>query len=313
MIMKPLFLIIWFLAFFGGTAWLMAAPEHNGFDLSNSLIPADQIHSGGPSKDGIPTIDHPEFTTAKAAGFITPEDRVLGLSYQGINKAYPLKIMNWHEIVNDTFQGTPVTVTFCPLCGSGIAYYGNIGGKVYSFGVSGLLYNSDVLLYDRQTESLWSQLMNQAISGSMRGTRLTPIALSHTSWSDWKTRHPDTVVMTENTGFNRNYQDNPYQGYKLDKKIWFPVTTTSDLYHPKELVLGIELNGKVKAYPFSELTKMPTTFEDTLAGQTIKIQFSKQHQSAEIFDTENQALPTVTTFWFAWYAFHPESQIFKGD
>ena len=147
----------------------------------------------------------------------------------------------------------------------------------------------------------------------MQGTRLTPIALSHTTWADWKTRHPDTVVMTENTGFNRNYQDNPYRDYKLNRKLWFPVAKSSDLFHPKELIIGVELNGASKAYPFSELTQMPAAFEDTLNGQTLKIHFSKQHQTANIVGSDDKELPSVITFWFAWYAFHPETLIFKGN
>lgn len=310
--MKKFLLLFGFFAYFGAVAWLAAAPTHNGFDLSNSIIPADQILRGGPAKNGIPSIDHPQFIAANTAEFIKAKDRVLGLNYRGISKAYPIKIMNWHEIVNDTFQDTAITVTFCPLCGSGIAYLGSINGETYDFGVSGLLYNSDILLFDRKTESLWSQLMNQAISGPMRGTRLTQIALSHTSWLDWKTRHPNTVVMTENTGHFRNYQINPYQSYKLDKKLLFPVAKTSDSYHAKELVLGVELNGAEKVYPFSEMNKMPATFKDALGEQIITINFSKQHMTATLYDSNNQELPSVITFWFAWYAFHPESQIFKS-
>ena len=240
-------------------------------------------------------------------------DRVLGISYQGIVKAYPVRILNWHEIVNDSFNGRPVTVTFCPLCNSGIAYSALIKDKEYHFGVSGLLYNSDVLLYDIETESLWSQLMNQAIAGPLRGTKLKTIPLAHTSWEDWQERHPDTLVLTEQTGFKRDYSLNPYKNYRLDREIWFPVENSSNHYHPKTLVLGIEIDGQVKAYPFPELTKAEKTFKDELAKQQLTITFNRQHQTAAIYAEGHQELPSVITFWFAWYAFHPKTLIFKAE
>lgn len=129
----------------------------NGFDLGNSSILVEDIKSGGPPKDGIPAIDHPKFLSASKAS-LSNNDRILGVHENGIAKAYPIAIMNYHEIVNDLFGNKAVVVTYCPLCGSGIAFNAKINDQTLSFGVSGLLYNSDVLLYDRETESLWSQL-----------------------------------------------------------------------------------------------------------------------------------------------------------
>ena len=311
--MKKILLIglTFFLSF--GLTTLIANPRNNGFNLENAIIPTAKIFPGGPGKDGIPAIDQPHFIGAENAGFLQSSDRVLGLSIQGISKAYPIKILNFHEIVNDTFNDKPVVITFCPLCGSGIAYSAMINGQRHSFGVSGLLYNSDVLLYDRETESLWSQLMNQAVSGPLQGKRLTPIALTHTTWEDWKQRFPETQVLSKETGYKRNYDSNPYQGYQLDRGIWFPVEHQNNSYHPKELVLGIELNGRHKGYAFSELEKMPETFKDIVADQTITIRYDKKHQTASIVDLNNQTIPTVITFWFAWYAFHPDTLIFKPE
>jgi hypothetical protein len=173
-----------------GVVWGL---ERNGFDLSDSLVQVAEIHGGGPARDGIPALDHPAFIAADQALFLTPNDRVLGLSRHGVAKAYPIAILNWHEVVNDQFGAEPLVVTFCPLCGTGMAFLATVDGRALKFGVSGLLYNSDVLLYDRQTESLWSQIMTTAISGPLKGQRLTMTPVAHTTWADWRQRYPDIV------------------------------------------------------------------------------------------------------------------------
>lgn len=290
---------------------LSANAEKNGFDLSNSLISSENIYHGRPDKDGIPAIDHPKFLKAPDRIFLHPDDRILGMTYQGISKAYPIKILNHHEIVNDQFADKPVVITFCPLCGSGIAYSAKLAGKTLHFGVSGLLYNSDVLLFDRETESLWSQLMNQAISGAMRGKRLSPLALSHTTWENWYKRFPNTLVLSEETGYYRDYSQNPYKGYRLDRKIWFPVKQQSGRYHPKEMVMGIEINVQFKAYAFSELAKAKSEINDQLAGKHYSIHYDPRHQTASVTDNNGNEIPTVMTFWFAWYGFHPKTLIYQ--
>ncbi|MBL1321816.1 MAG: DUF3179 domain-containing protein [Methylophaga sp.] len=286
---------------------------NNGFDLSNASVDQSLILSGGPSKDGIPSLDKPKFVSADEVDFLNPTDRILGMNYQGIVKAYPIKILNFHEIVNDDFNGQPVAITFCPLCGSGIAYLTNINGKKHSFGVSGLLYNSDVLLYDRETNSLWSQIMSTAISGPLLGHQLEMVTLSHTSWQDWQQRYPESLVLSINTGFSRDYSTNPYQGYDLDNSIWFPVATQDDSHPAKALIIGIKIEGEFKAYPFSELEKSSSELSDNFAGKDLIIRYNKQHQSASISDKGGNELPAVTTFWFAWYAFHPEGSVFSMD
>jgi hypothetical protein len=149
---------ILFLVTLCAAAYAAETRQLNGFILDEPLIPAGAIEKGGPPRDGIPSIDSPLFVAASEASFLDPEDRVLGITQGGKSKAYPVKILNWHEIVNDWLNQQPVVVTYCPLCGSGIAFSAMVGGRRLSFGVSGLLYNSDVLLYDRQTGSLWSQI-----------------------------------------------------------------------------------------------------------------------------------------------------------
>jgi hypothetical protein len=289
---------------------LCIAQSKNGFNLENSLIPSNQILSGGPAKDGIPAIDKPRFVAADKASFLDNDSPVLGLVYKGIVKAYPINILNWHEIVNDQFNDNPVVITFCPLCGSGMAFSALIDDIAHTFGVSGLLYNSDVLLYDRQTQSLWSQLMSQAISGSHKGKRLLGLPVLHTTWQDWKTRYPETLVLSIDTGYSRNYSNSPYAAYLKGPQILFPLSAVSRRYHPKEDVLGIEIKGKFKVYPFIELEKSSAEFGETFNGQLITIRYDSQHRSAAVFNQYGKQIPTVRTFWFAWYAFHPKTSVY---
>ncbi|NJY61693.1 DUF3179 domain-containing protein [Salinimicrobium sp. CDJ15-81-2] len=284
-----------------------------GFNLENALIPVEEIKDGGPPKDGIPSIDKPKFLRAQNADLGT-QDRILGVYENGVAKAYPIKTLNYHEIVNDEFDGKPVVITYCPLCGSGIAFDDRIKGKAHTFGVSGLLYNSDVLLYDRETESLWSQLKYEAVSGPLRGTQLEMLNTSNTTWAAWKQQHPNTLVLSEDTGFKRNYSLDPYPDYQNSSAVFFPVANESSEFHPKEMVIGIEMNGVNKAYPFSELEKTKkSVITDMVNGQQLKINYSAKNKSAAIFDAEGNPLAAVTNFWFAWFAFNPETEIFRAD
>jgi hypothetical protein len=294
-----------------GTA--CAEPVKNGFDLAAALVPPEAIASGGPPRDGIPAIDRPRFAPAADVKFLRDEERVLGVSRNGIAKAYPVRILNWHEIVNDSFGTERVVVTYCPLCGTGMAYLAEVGGRRLGFGVSGLLYNSDVLLYDRETRSLWSQLLSQAVSGPMKGTRLTVIPLAHTSWSDWRTRHPETLVLTPQTGYVRDYERDPYAGYERSAEIWFGVQQRSDRYHPKELVIGLEINGRFKAYPFTALERAAAGLRDVVGGRAIVVRFDARHRTGAVYDAaSDEEIPAVIAYWFAWYAFHPETELFEG-
>jgi hypothetical protein len=290
-----------------------AAFELHGFDLSQTLVPVDEIMLGGPPRDGIPAIDRPVFIGAESARFLSPDDRVLGLFHKGEARAYPLKIMDWHEVVNDKVAGHSIAVTYCPLCRTGIAF--EAGGEgATTFGVSGLLYNSNVLLYDRETESLWSQLKMQAVSGSEKGRQLEPVPLRHTTWAAWREQHPDTKVLSLDTGFRRDYERNPYTGYATNEDLYFPVSARSSRYHPKEEVLGLKLDGHVKVYPFTELARVGSaTIDDRIGDQPIRISFDADQRSAVARDLEGNELPGVTSFWFAWYAFHPATAVFTAD
>ena len=287
----------------------LKAAQTAGFDLKNPLVPAALIVSGGPPKDGIPAIDAPVFIPAAKAGFLAPGDRVLGMEINGIAKAYPIGIMNWHEIVNDRFGQKPVVVTFCPLCGTGVAFDSRSEKGERTFGVSGLLYNSDVLLYDRQTESLWSQIMGQAVSGPEKGALLTRLPLSHTSWQNWRRSHPNTLVLSRQTGTLRDYDRNPYAGYESSRSVYFDVTHWDTRLHPKEQVLGLEAAGIYKAYPFSALDAAGGEVVDRFGGQSFRIVYSNKHRSVEAFDMAGKQVGIVG-FWFAWAAFHPDTELF---
>lgn len=289
-----------------------AEPVRNGFDLAGALVPVEEILQGGPPKDGIPAIDRPAFVGARDATDLRPDDMVLAIFRNGIAKAYPIRVLNWHEVVNDRFGADNIVITFCPLCGSGAAFEAKAGGRALRFGVSGLLYNSNVLLYDRETQSLWSQIRAQAVTGKLKGAQLTAVPVLHTTWADWRARHRESLVLSQKTGFSRDYDGDPYAGYEKSAELMFPARFRAEGFHPKERVLGIVLDGKAKAYPFVELAKGAGEIADTVAGRAVRIRYSREHQSAEAFDAKGQPLVATTLFWFAWAAFHPGTEIYRA-
>ena len=289
-----------------------AGPD-NGFDLSNTILPRDEILHGGPPRDGIPALSDPKMIAAIEADYLTDKDRVVGITLNGQSRAYPIAILNWHEIVNDEIENKRFAVTYCPLCGTAVAFDSSIDGKPTDFGVSGLLYNSDVLLYDRDTESLWSQIMSQSVSGERVGKSLIPIPISHTSWGDWRNRHPNTLVLSDDTGFHRDYRRDPYAGYEKSRHTYFSVNNKApDNYHPKEVVVGLGIDGIYKAYPFIELDKNDETrFEDTVNGVSYTFEWDSANRSISITDADGNPVASIQGFWFAWFAFHPDTQVFK--
>lgn len=293
---------------------VFASPIKNGFDLANSHIPAYDIYQGGPKKDGIPAIDKPYFVTSYQAGFLKPEERVLGVMIGGQARAYPVKILNWHEVVNDQINDQSIVVTYCPLCGTGMVFKADFNGRRHTFGVSGLLYNSNALLYDRETLSLWSQVMQRSINGISAGQALTALPVAHVSWASWKKQHPDTWVLSTNTGFSRDYNTSPYKGYDKNSSLLFPVQHKNPRYHPKDKVLGICFGSQCKVYPFAELSLsgQNQSIYDNFAGRTLRINIDFTNQDGQIIDTlTNQVVNSVNAYWFAWYAFHPNTEIYQ--
>lgn len=296
-------------------AWKVtsAAPD-NGFDLGNASIDRAQIMHGGPGKDGIPAIDQPSFIAADSADYLQADDRILGIDIDGTARAYPIAILNWHEIVNDRINDQAFAVTYCPLCGTGVAFSSDVGNYQLDFGVSGLLYNSDVLLYDRQTESLWSQIKSEAVSGKLVGRELERLPLAHTTWADWRQQYPKTTVLSTDTGYSRDYQRDPYDGYAESRATYFQVSHQAPpAYHPKERVLGVELNGNFRAYPFIELQRAgQPVLQDDIDGERLTIRWDAEHRSASAHDARGQPIAAIEGFWFAWFTFHPQTTIFKA-
>lgn len=289
------------------------AQQLNGFDLSETLIPSKEIMKGGPPRDGIPSIDRPEFKKAFEYKEFGNNIQVLGVFYNGVAKAYPIKILDWHEIVNDDFGGKPVVITYCPLCGSGIAFESDIvKDKPTEFGVSGLLYNSDVLLYDRTTQSLWSQILGKAISGPLKGQELQVVNTQRMTLKSWKSLYPWTQILTTNTGYERNYQTSPYGSYDLENRTMFPVAHTNDVLHKKEWVIGIENKGVYKAYSKKRLAKLrKQELQDTVGGETFTLTWDKKAENVVIKNSDGEKIASLQMFWFAWVAFHPDTEVFK--
>ncbi len=282
--------------------------EFNGFDISNSLIPAEEIHQGGPPRDGIPAIDQPRFVKAADARHVKNNEIVLGIEFNGEARAYPISILNWHEIINDRIQAQSMVVSFCPLCGTGMAY---LVDEREGYGVSGLLYNSDMLLYDRATESLWSQIKSQAISGPRQGEELNRLPVSHMTWSAWRAEHPDTLVLSRDTGHQRDYDQSPYLGYSSSERLFFPVKNRDDRYPNKESVIGLVRNGKSRVWPVSEIRKCDLSIRDSFNGEPVNIHFDEAADHARITDKQGKLLDATRAYWFAWIAFFPDSELYQ--
>lgn len=191
-------------------AWNYAWPQT---DFTIHSVPFDDILSGGPPKDGIPSIDEPIFIDVSDVTDLSDTEPVIGLHLGGEAKAYPLRILTWHEIVNDEIAGVPVTVTFCPLCNSSIVFDRRLDGRVLDFGTTGNLRNSDLVMYDRQTESWWQQFLGEGIVGELTGKSLTPIPSRLESWASFRDRSPNGKVLVPNNPGMRRYGRNPYVGY----------------------------------------------------------------------------------------------------
>ncbi len=212
----------WFVALLIGATYASAAAanpdawrsEWSRTDFSKYSIDYAEILSGGPPKDGIPAIDKPKFVPLAEVSDLAETEPVVGVTVNGVSRAYPLRILMYHEIVNDTLGGIPVTVTYCPLCNSSIVFDRRLDGRVLDFGTTGKLRNSDLVMYDRQTESWWQQFLGEAIIGELLGKRLTVVPARLESWANFKARANDaaTLLVPTNAALRR-YGANPYRGY----------------------------------------------------------------------------------------------------
>ena len=283
------------------------ADSYNDFDVSKMILPLDKIRSGGPPRDGIPAIDHPRFIRPSKADFMRDDDEVLSVTIGGETRAYPLRILVWHEMVNDELGGEPIVVTYCPLCGTAMVFSRQIGARILDFGVSGLLYQSDVLMYDRQTESLWSQLGMKAVSGPLVETSFDWLVSEQSTWLAWKKKYPEGRVLSTDTGVPRDYSREGYTGYKQSLSTLFPVPSYRTELPQKEWVFGVLLDGAAYAYPISVLTE-----HRTITDGLLKIIYDPDTRLATVINRETgEVLPVVKIYWFAWQAFYPETKVWK--
>ena len=226
-------------------------------DFTKHSVPVEEITSGGPGKDGIPALTNPRLITL-AEGDKEYKDRepVIAFDMNGDARAYPLQVLIWHEIANDEVGGVPVTVTFCPLCNTAIVFDRRLEGRVLEFGVSGNLRHSDMVMYDRQTESWWQQANGEAIVGEYLGKELTMLPAAIISWGEFKKTYPQGRVLTNVTGYDRDYGKNPYTGYdNIDEHPFLFKGTPDKRLAPKERVVTISHNGEDVAYPWPLLQK----------------------------------------------------------
>lgn len=284
----------------------------NGFDLSSLSIPREEIHRGGPPRDGIPAIDAPKFVTIAEASFLKPDDLVVSVSRAGETRAYPLRILVWHEIVNDAIGTNYFSVTFCPLCGTCMVFDREYAGRKLDFGVSGLLYRSDVLMYDRQTESLWSQLRMSGVSGEFNRMKLKHLFSEHLTFAAWRHKYPSGKVLSTDTGHRRNYAVLPYRGYEKRQEIMFPVGDIRPDLKNKDWVIGLIVDEVPYAAPMNSIKDHEMRVGS--GRRTITVRFDETSQAAEVRELATGApWPYVKAYWFAWQAFYPTTRVLTPD
>lgn len=265
-------------------------------------------------RDAIPPLDFPRYESPQEAGWLRDDDFVLGVEFNNDARAYPLKILNWHEIVNEKVGGKDVLISYCPLCRSGILFDRHLEGRVLTFGNTGALYESDMVMYDRQTGSFWFQVAGRAIRGPLKGKELSLLPSFLTTWGEWRTLYPATKLLSRKTGFVRRYESDPYLGYDVANSLpAFPVSKTDSRLPYKEKIIGLLVNHVAKAYPVNLVRGK--TLQDKVNGQRVEIIGDQAGISARAFYIEagrRKPAPSVATYWFAWYAAHPDTLVFRG-
>ncbi|MDE3191845.1 MAG: DUF3179 domain-containing protein [Acidobacteriota bacterium] len=295
-------------------------------DVHRHVVPLSEFQSGGPGKDGIPAVDRPRFAPARATRYLQPREPLIELTVHGQTRGYPLEILIWHEIVNDRIAGVPVAVTFCPLCNTAIAFDRRLGGTVLDFGTTGNLRNSDLVMYDRQSESWWQQFSGQALVGRFAGRTLGLLPARIVSWRDFLTRHPNALVLTRHTGYARPYGENPYQGYDdVSSPPFFPVRNGGDRrLPPKQRVVYIEA-GRESVAVSEALLARKKVVRVRIGGHQFVVRATGTAATAlgaaTIADargvvtarvTENgRPVPFTEPFWFAVAAFRPHTRVIR--
>lgn len=255
-------------------------------DFSKHSVPYSEILSGGPPKDGIPPIDAPQFIPVNEADkWLENREPVVFVQVGDDARAYPIQILMWHEIVNDTVGNEPLIVSFCPLCNTAIAFKRTFNDQVLDFGTTGRLRYSNLIMYDRQTETWWQQATGDAIAGEHTGAQLEFYPASMISWADFKDLHPNGKVLSRDTGHPRDYGRNPYFGYDdINQTPFLFDGATPDQLPPMARVLTIDLNGEAVAYPYDVLSEL-NVINDVVGGNDVVIFWTEGTASA--LDTSN--------------------------
>lgn len=302
--------------FAGPDQWRVEWPDT---DFARTSVDFNEILSGGPPKDGIPAIDNPTFRKAVDESRLSPREPVLTLELGGQARAYPIRYLMWHEIVNDTVAGVPVAVTFCPLCNTGMVFDRRTGGRTLSFGVSGKLRNSDMIMYDRETQSWWQQALGTGIVGRHMGTQLVQLPAWMESWAEFSARHPQGLVMDQPKA-GRPYGTNPYAGYDNLSQPF--------LYMGEDPPHGIPPLARVvrvgnRAWPLSRLARAGKITEGGVtitwaAGQasaldSARLADGRDVGSIRVRDAKGRDVPHDIPFAFAFHAFHPNGQWMLGN
>ncbi len=294
-----------FLAFFLLSALMLPAQQFSRgdwkTDTSKKSIDLKELMSGGPGKDGIPAIRNPKFITPQeAASWVEAKEPVIVVELDGDARAYPLQVLIWHEMVSDQIGDVPLLVTYCPLCNSSIAFDRRVDGKVLDFGVSGMLRHSNMIMFDRQTDSLWQQLTGEAVVGAMTGKRLEIVTSQVVDFATFAKNFPSGKVLSKDTGQNRPYGVTPYAGYEQSGRPMFPVPRKRGTGRPLERIVTFTLEGKSRAYTFERLRRSRVAegeikktryvvFYDPAAVSTMeqkRISASQQVGSAGVFSPE---------------------------
>lgn len=251
-------------------------PTTNQPTTNEWLVPVGEVFDGGPGLDGIPSIDNPKFSKASDVDFLFSNDLILGIQVDGEIRGYPHPILDWHEIVNDRLGNEMIALTYCPLTGTGIGWDREVNDRVTTeFGVSGLLYNSNLMPFDRTTGSTWSQQRLDCVNGNLIGTRIETHTFIETTWETWLEAFPDSDVLNTDTGFNRDYRRYPYGDYRTNNSTIFPINNQDDRLHPKQRVLGVNVGGDYRAYQFSDLDGNQL-FEETVGTDDVLVVSNRQ-------------------------------------
>jgi hypothetical protein len=295
-------------------------------DFGRRAVPLSEFQSGGPGKDGIPAIDRPAFLAVEDVDFLEPQEPVIALELKGEVRAYPIQILIWHEIVNDVIGGVPVAITFCPLCNTAIVFDRRVDGKTLDFGTTGNLRNADLVMYDRQTESWWQQFGGRALVGELTGAELEQLPAKVVAWREFEREQPHAKVLSRETGYARDYGENPYTGYDDIDSPPFVATSNSgdDRLPPKERVVFIERGGDAVVIPFSVISRRKELRVE-VGGQRLAV--SWRPGVASSLDTGSVAagrdvgtaevrkggrlVAFDEPFWFAVAAFRPDVRIVR--